>query len=502
MQPAEDVTDLRYARSGAEHAGPAHSVGEVDAAGDLHTAEGACLPINTPSVNRPLHRFIRILHTSTVQAASDLLQFGVVVMHPACASQAVREAAAAGRVGEVIRLVRCAHGLNQHQLGKVISRSQSTISRIERGGSGTRDVETLRRLGNELGIASVMLGLAEQLSPSRSSEHPMNRRELLLGAAAAAVFTSAVLPGTVLAEDESAAVVHAITTAQRRLDGTTPSSELAEPALAHLRMATRMQSQIWDPLSTKAMAAAVSEVAGLAGWLHWDMHDLGSARRYYRLAVEYSRRAEESLLTMYMLGSLASFVVHKGEASEGLALIRHAAKTSTEQSPATASAWLAAMEAVAHATSGDDVQTWRALDRAEAAVERIAMEQKPPWPWVFPFDARKIASHRLTCAVRLRRPDVAYTAVKNLSMVAAGHRKQGALVLLDLASAHVQTRELDQALRMATTAVDLAAQTQSERVLSRARQFRRTVPAHTPHRALREFDERLRTANTRDRAFE
>ncbi|MGH3981885.1 MAG: helix-turn-helix domain-containing protein [Pseudonocardiaceae bacterium] len=359
----------------------------------------------------------------------------------------MREAAAAGRVGEVIRLVRRAHGLNQHQLGAATGRSQSTISRIERGGSGTRDVETLRRLGTELGIALVMLGLAEQPSQNRHSEHPVNRRELLLGAAAA-VLASAVLPGTVLADDESAAAVHAITTAHRKLEGTTSSPELTEPVLAHLRMATRMQAEIWDPLSAKAMAAAVSEVAGLAGWLHWDTHDLGSARRHYRSAVEHAQRASDSLLTAYMLGSLASFVVHEGEASEGLALVRHAARACTRQRPATADAWLAAMEAVAHATAGNDIQTWQALDRAEEAVERIATEERPPWPWVFPFDARKIASHRLTCAVRLRRPGVAYAAVDDLALMASGHRKQGALVLLDLASAHVQTREVDEALRV------------------------------------------------------
>ncbi|MGH3697351.1 MAG: hypothetical protein ACRDRX_25765 [Pseudonocardiaceae bacterium] len=88
--------------------------------------------------------------------------------------------------------------------------------------------------------------------------------------------------------------------------------------------------------------------------------------------------------------------------------------------------------------------------------------------------------------------------VEGLSVVSAGgHRKQGALLLLDLACAHVQTREVDQALQVATAAVDLAAHTRSERVISRARQFRR-IPAHAPHQALREFDERLRAANTRD----
>jgi hypothetical protein len=296
--------------------------------------------------------------------------------------------------------------------------------------------------------------------------------------------------------------VHVITTAQRRLDGTTPSSELTEPVLAHLRMATRLQGHIWNPISAKAMTAAVSEVAGLAGWRHWDMNDVGSARRYYRLAVEHAQRAQDSLLSAYMLGSLASFVVHEGDANEGLALIRHAVTVSTEQRPATADAWLAALQAVAHATAGDDSQTWRALDRAEAAVERITLEQQPPWPWIFPFNAQKIAHHRLTCAVRLRRPDVAHVAVDKLSLVGCGHRKQTALVLLDLACAHAQEHEVDQALRVATTAIDLVAQTPSERVLSRVRQFRRTVPVHAPRRLLHDFDERLRAANARDKAFQ
>lgn len=388
--------------------------------------------------------------------------------------------------------------MNQHQLGAATGRSQSTISRIERGGAGTRDVQTLRRLGAELGIAPAMLGLAEQ--PHRDSEPPVNRRELLFGAAAA-VLASAALRDSALAKDESAATVHAITTAQRRLDGQTPSTELAEPVLAHLRMATRLQAGIWDPMSGHAMAAAVSEIAGLAGWLHWDMHDLGSARRHYRLAVEHAQRANDSLLTTYMLGSLASFVVHEGDASEGLALIQHATTTSTHQRPATAEAWLAATEAVAHANAGNDTKTWHALERAQAAVERVATEEAPPWPWVFPFDTRKVTNHRLTCAVRLRRPDIAYTAVEDLSHTTSTHRKQGALVLLDLATAHVQTNEIDEALHVATAAVDLAATTQSERVLSRARQFRRTLPARSPHKKLREFDNQLRAANTRDRTL-
>lgn len=419
-------------------------------------------------------------------------------MHPACESRAVREAAAADRVGEVIRLVRQAHGLNQARLGTVTGWSQSTISRIERGGSGSRDVDTLRCLGSTLDIPLVMLGLAEQSNTKIYSELPVNRRELLFGAAAtAAALANTPLAEAGIAEDEAAAAVHVITAAHRRFDATIPSCELAGPVLAHLRMAARMQAEISDPLSGKAMAAAVSEAAGLAGWLHWDMHDLGSARRYYRKAVEQAQWADGTpMLTAYMLGSLASFVVQEGEVGEGLALIRRAAQACEGERPATADAWLAAMEAVAHASAGDDAETWRALDRAEAAVVRMAAEDTPPWPWIFSFDARRIANYRLTCAVRLHRPDIAYAAVEDFSLIPAnGHRKQGALVLLDLASAHVQAQEVEEGLRVAISAVDLAATTRSERVLGRARQFRRIVPARAPRQLLGEFDEHVRVAS-------
>jgi transcriptional regulator with XRE-family HTH domain len=427
-------------------------------------------------------------------------------MHPACASRAVQEAAVAGEVGEVIRLVRRAHGLSQRQLGAATGRSQSTISRIERGGSGTRDVATLRQLGSELDIAPVLLGLGGHSSQDKHNtttrESPMHRRDFVFSAPTA-VLASATLPATVIAAEDAAATVHAITTAHRRLDGTTPSHELAEPVAAHLRMAGRMQGKISDPRSRQAMAAAVSEVAGLAGWLYWDMHDLGSARHHYRIAVEQAQRASgDSMLTAYMLGSLASFViVQESAADEGVALIRHAANALAGERPATADAWLASIEAVAHASAGDEVQTWRALDRAEAAVGRAA-EDPPPWPWVFAFDAGKIAAHRLTCAVRLRRPDVAYAAVANLPvLMAAGHRKQGALILLDLACAHVQAQEVEEGLRVATAAITLAASTRSERVLSRARQVRRTIPATAPPGSLRDFDEHLRIANTREQTM-
>jgi len=40
----------------------------------------------------------------------------------------------------------------------------------------------------------------------------------------------------------------------------------------------------------------VSEAAGFAGWLYADMHDIGTARSYYRLAIDRARIAKQDLL--------------------------------------------------------------------------------------------------------------------------------------------------------------------------------------------------------------
>jgi hypothetical protein len=108
------------------------------------------------------------------------------------------------------------------------------------------------------------------------------------------------------------------------------------------------------------------------------------------------------------------------------------------------------------------------------------------------FDHAKVAAHRLVCAVRLGRPKLA-TAVAG-EVDESGHRKQRALLRLDLGSAYLQLRQFDEAFRLAMLAVDDGISTQSGRVLERAREFRRGYPGE-PTGVVREFDDRLRAAH-------
>lgn len=414
------------------------------------------------------------------------------MMLPVAASRAIREAAEAGDFGEVIRLVRKVRGMTQRQLGDACGYNQSSVSRIERGNASTHDVRTLRRIAQVLEVPPELLGIIELRTASENeNEPPVKRRDFLTSTAAVAA--TAALPSAHRHPHDTSEAIRTITAMQRRLDAVLPSPELVDAMTAHLRMATRQHDGSWDPQERRLLAAAVSEGAGFAGWLHWDMQDLGSARVHYKTAIKAARGADNPTLTAYMLGSLASLTIHEGDASDALGLLRQAAGHLGDEPPATACAWLAATQALAFAALRNEAGAWTALDQSTAAAEQATRDGNAPWPWVFPFDIRKVTSHRLSCAVMLHRPAVAYQAAESLDPFSTSfHLKQRALLLLDLAAAHIQDDSLDQGFRIALQAVEIAAGTRSERIIQRARWFRRQVTRPSLPRFVHDFDDRLR----------
>jgi transcriptional regulator with XRE-family HTH domain len=408
------------------------------------------------------------------------------------ATDAILAAAQAGKVGEVVRLSRRGQSLTQTQLSDRCNLSQSTVSRIERS-NDVRDVRTLRLVARELDIPYVLVGLADP-PMGRADRQPVcessvRRREFL--GAAAAVVTSAIVTSD---DDQPLAAIRSITASQRLLDADTPSRDLAHAVNAHLRLASRKYATAPEPYPRRRIATGISEIAGFAGWLHWDMHDTGSARSFYGKAIRAATETGDDTLSAYMLGSLAALSVNEGDSAEGIAIIRRAASCLGPQCPAIAVAWLSSLEAVAHAGAQNERRTWEALGRADEAVQSMSSDDPVPWPWVFPFSHEKVARHRLTCAARLRRPLVALAAAADVAdFLHTGHAKQRALLQLDLAGAHAQTGDLDEAVRVAIEALDIGRQLQSGRIIDRARQFRRDLTQPKRSRAIHDFDNRLRS---------
>jgi hypothetical protein len=285
----------------------------------------------------------------------------------------------------------------------------------------------------------------------------MERRQFLQAVAATPL--AALLGG----EDPGAEAITAVTGGFRRLESTTPAAELGTPVGAHLRfIAGRMEH------GGRELAAAASEAAGLAAWLAVDQADDAAAGRHYGQAVGYARRSGSDTLAAYMLGSMAVWAAEAGRASDAARLLGQARRSIPQPAPPTVRAWLAAIEATVHASARDADATLAAWKRAETAV---AAGHDPMWPWLFPFDATKLAGYVGACATRLRLPRTALPALTDaLDGLGPARTKQRALVLAELAANHRALGNHEQAGELAAQARAIGIERRSAKVLQRVLQ--------------------------------
>lgn len=405
----------------------------------------------------------------------------------------IRDASRAGDYGRVIALARAEQQMTQSQLGQACGLSQSAVSRLEKRGTGAYSTDILAAASAHLGFPPALVGLADgrgrHRGPVNGSDSDVDRRTFLGGAAAvAATPLLDALPDPADTTTGQAAALRLSTTAYRRLDGTTPSRDLAGTVESHLRLIQSITHNATHDADRRRLAAVGSEAAGLAGWLAWDKGDHGSTRSWYGSAIKAAKAAGDPLLTAYQLGSLAQFEAHSGNSAAALKLTGRARRSLGTLRPAVADAWLLTVEALAHAAAGDRRSADRALTAARAGAESLPADP-PPWPWVFRFDAGKVAAARVTCGARLGLAD--WARGDDIAALATGHAKQRALLVCDIAAGHLAGGRVEAAFTLTARALETGLHYRSGRVIERVRAVRRSLTTSSPPRVVRDLDERL-----------
>lgn len=433
---------------------------------------------------RHLHTVMHGAHIDVREGQQALVAWGCAVNWQ---SAAIRDASRIGDYGKVIELSRRGR-MTQRQLGEAIGLSQSAVSRLERRGTNAYSTDILAAASAHLGIPPTLVGLAD--SRPQGKDGDVDRRRFLGGAAAAVatpILTSLPDTSSEGLEGQTAAL-RLGTTALRRLDGSTPSRDLRDSVHTHIGLIQSIANAVQGDAERARLAAVGSEAASLAGWLHWDMGDYGSARMWYGSAIKAARVAGDPLLAAYQIGSLAQFEAHAGNATHALNATARARSALGTQRPQVADAWLASVEALAHAAAGNQRAADRALCASLAFAETLPTDP-PPWPWVFRFDPMKVAACRVTCGARLGLPDWVLSA--DVEALATGHAKQRALLILDIAAGHLAGSRIEAAFALAARALDTGLHYRSGRIVERAREMRRAFHSSTPPKVVREFDERL-----------
>ena len=182
-----------------------------------------------------------------------------------------------------------------------------------------------------------------------------------------------------------------------------------------------------------------------------------------------------------------------GDPDHGLRLLRDATARLPHSAPPTARAWLASLEGVALGYLGDRAAL-KVLDDAQRYAD-ASVSTDPIWPWVFQFDASKIAGYRAIAASRAGLPKIAMAAFDQAGG-ADRSPKQAAIVATEHARALAASGQGDQACELALAAYDVGCSYDSERVRQAVRDFRFNLGPRAPQRLTADLDARLHSAYT------
>ncbi|GAA4706020.1 hypothetical protein GCM10023324_70620 [Streptomyces youssoufiensis] len=238
----------------------------------------------------------------------------------------------------------------------------------------------------------------------------------------------------------------------------------------------------------RQLCGDAAELFQLAGEVLFDCGRYTDAAHCYTLAASAAREVDHPDLWACALTRYA-FIRLYGDHDSGRAvqlLDQAAALAQRGDSNLSTRYWVAAVQAEAYAVAGDVDSCKRALDRATEVRTLNGASRNGGW---LRFDGSRLAEQRGTCYVRLRRFDLAESALSEVLREKLSTRRQSS-VLTDLAMVGAQRRDVDQVVDCARQALTLAQRNASSYTACRLRTLKPTL---TPFLA----DPRVRDLNAR-----
>jgi transcriptional regulator with XRE-family HTH domain len=398
-------------------------------------------------------------------------------------------------------------GLTQDQLAHRLDRSESWVSKIERGARPLTDLRVLGEVASALGVAVRDLvpdadSALDGASPGLVSIDEMRRRAFLLGlgvvAAGAAMdgplrrLTAALDQPQALDDNTLRHLGHATVELERQYPQLAPRA-LIGLAHGHLSSLTMLLAGASDRLR-RDVASLAGETAGLCGWLAFDLGDYDQALAYFDGALTAASEAGDAALGAYLLGSATTLPTFREQSPRSVVEVLRDGARGVRTSAATPStaAWLATLEASAHARLGDRDAALHVLARAaDVFADDDPETARPRVPF---FDPARLAGERGIVNIRLGRTRQAATGEHLRTALATldPSAKIRARFLTGLACVHADGGDVAGACRYATAALAVGQRSGTAASVEQVRELRLTRLARWPtHPAVRELDERL-----------
>jgi tetratricopeptide (TPR) repeat protein len=454
------------------------------------------------------------------------------------------EACATHDVQTMIRLMR-SRGASLRGLAGVTGMSPGRIYEYEVGARQPADFEIFERISDgfhipgrylrladrpweQVGITAAPVAAAADLErwvPSRTVEaiSLFTRRDLMLDRRDATKAIASLAIGAPLVECVERWLVPEHERPERR-----PLGNIGAEEVTRIEQAAQLFRQ-WDDhfgggLRRKAVVGQLNEVADLlrdthsteisrrlfrvmahlaetAAMMCWDSGAHPTAQRYYILALRASKEAKEYAFGANILASMARQLLYMGRPDDALELIRLAEDGAKDHATATIWSMLHTREAWAYAKLGRVQAFKRATGKAEAALANTAPSEDPYW--IHYFDEAELAGVTGGRYLELAQehPDQPTYAREAESLIEralqlrrAESMRSFSLDQVGLAQTHFVQGELERAVHVGHQAIDLAEQTQSDRVRVQLQDLYRLAIPHKRIPDVHEFTDRLASA--------
>lgn len=243
----------------------------------------------------------------------------------------------------------------------------------------------------------------------------------------------------------------------------------------------------------RELFGAVARLTELAGYMAVDTGEPGLAQRYYIQALRLTQAAGDRGYGGYVLAaSMSHLAAELGNPREIAQLARAAQEGTRGRVPPRAEAMFLAAEARGHALMGDVRAFESAAGRAARALEAADPEAGDDPVWIAHFDQAYLADELAHCYRDLLRPDAAVRAAEeSLAGHPEGRVRRRAIGLALLASARVQQREVEEACRTGTRALELLGTLRSSRGAEYLEDLRDRLEPFAAEPVVREFEARV-----------
>jgi hypothetical protein len=270
-----------------------------------------------------------------------------------------------------------------------------------------------------------------------------------------------------------------------------PPTELFPYVRDHLQAVTGLLGESQPIEIRRRLCSVAGHLAGLRAWLTFDLGDPTAAHIWYEAALQPALEAQDEALAGWLLGGQSLIPSYSGDHGAALELVRWGQSHGSRGANVAVQAWLAALEARAHAGLGDAAAFRQAQDLANNALDGTQPDERRHG-MDFRHNRLDVTYYEGTSLVTLRQPDAAQPVLDAaLAAQDPEHLKARSIVQLAVATTYTQQREIDQACAIASQALDLPADQRIGPITQRAHDLLRELEPWRGRPAVEDLRERV-----------